>query len=162
MTLPAVWLKWFAALLCAVWVAWLAVLWQPLRQIELHTTNLLARLSARDHVAVAGMICPEFRNAWGHGREESLRKADELFNHFFTLKILPSGPMDIRLSDGQAVNRVPLGIFGSGTPVAQAVMGEVREVGGSFVFRWRKAGSWPWQWLLVEAGHAELAARFPE
>ena len=161
MTIPVAWIKWPAAVLVAVWAIWLFLLWQPGRQIELHTSNLLARASDRDWAAVTTMISPDYRDAWGHGREESLGKADEVFNQFFTLKILPTGPMDIRVDDGVATNAVPLGIFGSGTPIAHAAMDEVREAGGSFVFRWRKAGNWPWQWLLVEAGHAELAARYP-
>ena len=160
MTVPVSWIKWSAAALVAAWAVWLFLLWQPARQIELHTTNLLARASARDWAGVTVMISPDYRDAWGHDREESLRKADELFNHFFTLKILPTGPMDIRVTGPTATNSVPLGIFGSGTPIAHAVMDEVREDGGSFVFRWRKSGRWPWQWLLVEAGHAELAARY--
>jgi hypothetical protein len=143
------------------WAVWLFLLWQPARQVELHTINLLARASDCDWTAVTKIISPDYRDAWGHGREESVGKADELFNHFFTLKILPTGPMNVRVAGGEGTNSVPLGVFGSGTPIAHAVMDEVREVGGSFVFRWRRTGNWPWQWSLIEAGHAELAARYP-
>lgn len=161
MTVPVAWIKWSALAIFAAWAVWLFLLWQPERQVELHTANLLARASDRDWPAVTEMMSPDYRDGWGHDREESVRKADELFNQFFTLKILPTGPMDVRVADGMATTSVPLGIFGSGSPIAHAVMDEVREVGGSFVFRWRKAGRWPWQWLLIEAGHAELAARYP-
>ena len=161
MTIPVAWIKWSLPALLFVSVAWLFFLWQPARQIELHTAHLLSRASGRDWSAVAKMISSDYRDGWGHDREESLRKAEELFNQFFTVKILPTGPMEINEAGGMATNSVPLEIFGSGTPVAHAVMDEVREAGGSFVFRWRKAGRWPWQWLLVGAGHAELAARYP-
>ena len=145
MRIPVASLKWAAVVLLGVWIIWLFFLWQPARQIELHTTNLLSRASARDWAAVTGMISPDYRDAWGHGREESIGKADEIFNHFFTLKILPTGPMDIRAAAGEGTNSVPLGLFGSGTPIAYAVIDEVREAGGSFVFRWRQTGRWPWQ-----------------
>jgi len=161
MKIPVSLLKWAAIFLLGGWVIWLFLLWQPARQIELHTTNLLSRASGRDWASVTAMISPDYRDAWGHSREESIGKADELFNHFFTLKILPTGPMDVRVAGGAGTNSVPLGVFGSGSPIAHAVMDEVRESGGSFVFRWRKTGNWPWQWSLVEAGHAELAARYP-
>ncbi len=161
MKIPVSSLKWAAILLLGGWGIWLFLLWQPARQIELHTANLLSRASGRDWAAVTAMISPDYSDAWGHGREESIGKADELFNHFFTLKILPTGPMDVRVAGGAGTNSVPLGVFGSGTPVAHAVMDEVREAGGYFVFSWRKTGNWPWQWSLVEAGHAELAARYP-
>jgi len=161
MAIPVSWIKWSAGVLLAMWAVWLFLLWQPARQIELHTSNLLARTSACDWAAVTMMISPDYRDAWGHGREESTDKAEELFNQFFTLRILPTGPADVRVADGMGTSSVPLGLFGSGTPIAHAVMDEVREVGGSFVFRWRKTGKWPWQWSLVEAGHAELAARHP-
>jgi hypothetical protein len=159
MTVPVSWIRWSALALIATWSTWLALLWQPARQVELHTENLLARVSARDWSAVSEMMSPVYRDDWGHDRAEAIRRADELFNQFFSLKILPTGPMDIRASGAEVTNAVPLGIFGSGTPVAHAVMNEVREAGGPFVFRWRKNGSWPWQWVLSGAGHAELAAR---
>jgi hypothetical protein len=161
MAIPVSWIKWSAGVLLAIWTVWLFLLWQPARQIELHTADLLSRASARDWAAVTMMISTDYRDAWGRGREDSVAKADELFNHFFTLKILPTGPMDVRVAGGEGTNSVALGVFGSGTPVAHVVMDEVREAGGSFVFRWRKTGNWPWQWSLVEAGHAELAARYP-
>lgn len=161
MRIPVRWLICAAAALVVAWVFWLVLLWQPARQIELHTANLLARASVRDWAAVTAMMSPDYRDAWGHGRTESVGKAEDLFNNFFTLQILPTGPMTIRADHGVATNAVPLGIFGSGTPVAHAIMDELRETEGPFVFCWRKSGAWPWQWLLVEVSHAELAALYP-
>ena len=39
-------------------------------------------------------------------------------------------------------------------------MDAVREAEGPFVFRWRKNGTWPWQWSLVGAGHDGLDAKY--
>lgn len=161
MQIPVSWLLRASAVLLLAWVVWLVLLWQPRRQIELHTANLLARASAGNWKAVAEMAAPGYRDSWGHGRGESLGRAEELGRHFFTLQIAPVGPMEIGLGAETAANSVPLGVFGSGTPMAYAVIDEVREAGGVFVFRWEKSGPWPWQWLLVEAGHAGLAARYP-
>jgi len=54
----------------------------------------------------------------------------------------------------------PVGIFGSGTAVAHAVMEEVRAAEGPFVFRWRKSGTWPWEWSLTATGHEGLDAKY--
>lgn len=161
MQIPASWLFRASALLLLGWVVWLALLWQPRRQIELHTANLLGRASAGNWKAAGEMVAPGYRDSWGRGREESLGKAEELCRHFFTLQIVPVGPMEISLGADTATNTVPLGVFGSGTPMAYAIIEGVREVGGEFVFRWEKTGPWPWDWLLVEAGHAGLVARYP-
>lgn len=147
-------------LLAAGWLIWLAQLWQPSRQVERHTENLLARASARDWPAVTAMMAGDYRDAWGHDREFSVDKARELFSHFFALSIVPLRPPQVRVRPGEGTVAVPVGVFGSGTAVAQRVMDEVRRAEEPFVFTWRKVGPWPWQWQLSSAAHEELAQRW--
>jgi len=160
MTIPVAWLQRAAWVLLVAWCVWLAGLWQPARQVELHTGNLLRRASARDWPAVEAMMAAGYRDAWGHDRATSIDEARTLLSHFFALQIAPTGPWRCAGEDGERLVSVELGVFGSGTALAHAVMDAVREAEGPFFFRWRRAGAWPWQWELVEAGHEGLAAKY--
>ncbi|MFM8459722.1 MAG: hypothetical protein ACKOB0_12440, partial [Chthoniobacterales bacterium] len=68
--LPLNAILWAIAILALVWIVWLVRLWSPEQQAELHTINLLARASKQDWVAVGNMMAPEYRDAWGHGKEK--------------------------------------------------------------------------------------------
>lgn len=152
---------WALAALGLVWVVWLVRLWSPDRQAELHTLNLLARASRQDWSAVGEMMAPDYRDAWGHGKEKAMTDAEEFGRHFFSLRIGPVEPLAVRSEKGTATVSARLGVYGSGTPMAHAVIEAVHELEKPFVFLWRKSGSWPWQWALAELGQEELAARYP-
>ena len=153
------WIKTAVIAAVALSAIWVFQLWQPARQVELHTRNLLQRASSRDWTAVGRMMSPEYRDAWGHDRARSVDEARLLFSHFFALQITATGPWQLSGGDGEWTASGPIGVFGSGSPVAHAVMDEVRAARGMFEFRWEKSGSWPWAWLLTEVRHEDLAAR---
>lgn len=159
MVVRASWLVAALAALLSVWLVWLSLLWQPARQVELHTLNLLARASARDWPAVEAMMSPHYADAWGHDRAAAIGQARELFSHFFALQIVALEPPRIDVDDEARLAKAPVGVFGTGTAVAQAVIEEVRAAGGEAVFVWRKSGSWPWQWSLDGLRHDRLAGR---
>ena len=104
-------------------------------------------------------MSPGYRDAWGHDRARAIGEARLLFSHFFALHLTATGPWQFTGEGRTWSASGPLGVFGSGSPVAHAVMDEVRAAGGRFEFRWEKSGSWPWAWLLTEVRHEELAAR---
>lgn len=142
-------------------VVWLVFLWQPSRQVELHTATLLEQVSARDWPAVLEMMAPDYADAWGHDREALVDDARTLLSHFFALHVVAIEPPVINVQDdrGEAVAR--LGVFGSGTGIAQAVIEEVQGLREPFVLRWRKSGRWPWDWELASISQSEIEARFP-
>jgi len=156
MSIPLSLFRWVLFALVAAWLLWLAALWQPARQVELHTNNLLKRASARDWPAVEAIMAVDYRDAWNADRAAAIDEARKLFSHFFALQITPLESLRITEADGGWEAAGPVGVFGSGTAVAHAVMDKVREAEGEFTFRWRKSGTWPWQWALVGSGHPEL------
>jgi hypothetical protein len=160
MTIPVSWIKRTLPVLLVAWGLWLAWLWQPERQVELHTANLLERASARDWTAVAEMMAPDYRDAWNADRAAAIEEARQLFSHFFALQIAALEPLQVAETKGAWQAAGAVGVFGSGTAVAHAVMDKVREAKGPFTFRWRKSGAWPWQWALVGIGHEGLDANY--
>jgi hypothetical protein len=160
MVVRASWLLTAVSALLVLWLVWLFLLWRPVRQAELHTLNLLERASARDWPAVEAMMAADYRDAWGHDRPSAIAEARQLFSHFFALQIVALAPLRITDENEALAVSAPVGVFGSGTAVAQAVIEEVREARGDAVFVWRRVGGWPWQWALGEVRHAELAGRW--
>ena len=160
MVVRASWLLTALSALLVLWLVWLFLLWRPARQVELHTLNLLERASAREWPAVEAMMSADYRDAWGHDRASAIDEARQLFSHFFALQIVALAPLRITDESESLAVSAPVGVFGSGTAVAQAVIEEVREARGDAVFVWRRSGGWPWQWALVEVRHAELAERW--
>jgi hypothetical protein len=160
MRVSVAWLKTALGIALAAWVIWLFLLWQPARQIELHTLNLLARSSARDWPAVEAMMAPGYRDARHEDRASAVAAGREWTSHFFALQIVPLGDLPVNVSGDEGQASGALGVFGSGTYVAQAVMDAARELREPFVFRWRKSGRWPWQWQLTGIAQTELAARY--
>lgn len=160
MTIPVSLIKWPLLVLLLAWGLWLAWLWQPARQVGLHTENLLKRASARDWTAVEAMMAPDYHDAWNADRAAAIDEARQLFSHFFALQITALEPLQITETNGAWQAAAPVGVFGSGTAVAHAVMDEVREAEESFTFRWRKSGSWPWQWSLAGLQHEGLDAKY--
>lgn len=160
MRVSVAWLKTALGIALAAWVMWLFLLWQPARQIELHTRNLLARASDRDWPAVEAMMAPDYRDARHSDPAAAVEAGREWASHFFALQIVPLDDLQIsgRGDDWQA--RGAIGVYGSGTYVAQAVMDAARELREPFVFRWERSGPWPWQWRLSEIAQPELAARY--
>jgi len=156
MRVPVAWLRTASAIAVVAWAVWLFLLWQPARQVELHTLNLLARASARDWTAVEAMMAPDYRDAWNGDRVATTDEARRLFSHFFALRIVPLEPLRITGTADQRSAMAPIGIFGSGTAIAHEIMDEVRDVKGPFEFSWRKNGPWPWQWALAEVRHEQL------
>ena len=161
MVVRASWLLNAVSALLVLGLVWLFLLWRPARQAELHTLNLLERASARDWPAVEAMMAADYRDAWGHDRASAIDEARQLFSHFFALQIVALAPLRITDENEALAVSAPVGVFGSGTAVAQAVIEEVREARGDAVFVWRRVGGWPWQWALAEVRHAELAGRWP-
>lgn len=160
MTIPVAQIKRALVVLLIAWASWLAWLWQPARQIELHTLNLLKRASSRDWTAVEAMMAPDYRDAWNADRAAAIDEARQLFSHFFALQIAVLEPLRVTKDGEEWQASGVVGIFGSGTAVAHAVMDEVREAEGPFVFRWRKSGTWPWRWSLVGTAHDGLDAKY--
>ncbi len=159
MNIPVSWIKWALIVIPCALAIHLFLLWQPERQIELRTANLLKRASSRDWPAVRMMMGEDYRDGWGHDREGAIADAMEVFSQFFVLHIVATAPMRVEVRP-EAVSAVgPVGVFGSGTAIATVVMDKAREVNEDYVFRWRKSGIWPWQWALVEVDNKNLPGR---
>lgn len=131
-----------------------------MRQVELHTENLLRRISARDWEEVQAMLSADFRDSWSHDRATVMDKAMEAGSHFFALQVIAEEPPMVTVQGEEATVLLRPGIYGSGTAVAQAIMDAVRTEKELVVLRWKRTGAWPWHWELESATHDGLAEKY--
>src|SRR4051812_43217651 len=54
--------------IAAIWAIWLIRLWQPDRQVALHSIHLLQQIERKNWTTVADRVSPEYQDRWGHDR----------------------------------------------------------------------------------------------
>ena len=136
----------------ALYAAWL---WQPARQVRLHTAHLLGAVERRQWDRVQTFVADNYSDRWGHDKEFVLRETREVFRQFLFLTI-QSDPAPPALDGTDATIGTPLKLAGSGSPVAQFAVEKVNTLRAPFTFTWHRASWRPWDWRLTRVEQPEL------
>jgi len=134
-------------------VLWLTWLWQPERQVRLHTAGLIKGIERRNWSKVEGLLADNYADRWGHDKGFVLSSLRRVFGSFIFLTI-EQRSLRVDATTGQTVTRVKMS--GQGSGVAQYVMAKVNGLGDPFTFTWAKSGTLPWEWQLTSADHPTL------
>lgn len=134
---------------------YLVWLWQPERQVQLHTTHFLKNVERRNWDSIAAFIAPDFHDRWGHQKATALADGREVFRQFLFLTV--ESRVDSVSVTGHTVSaRTYIRMQGNGGPFAQIITDRLNTLKEPFVLTWRR-GSWkPWDWQLVELDQREL------
>jgi len=143
-----------AALTLAL-VLYSAWLWQPARQVRLHTAHLLKAVEGRRWKKVDSFIADNYSDRWNHDKEFVLRESSEVFSQFL-FPMIESRPLSCSISGSTGVTRDLVMIAGGGSPVAQIVTERVNRLRQPFVFTWERASWKPWDWRLTRFDQPEL------
>lgn len=138
----------------ALYTLWL---WQPERQVRLHTAHFLKKVERRNWDAMGEFMAADYRDRWEHDKESAVADAREVFRQFLFVTI-ENRTDSCELAGDSGTTRTVIKISGSGGPVAQLVMERVNILRDPFVFAWRKASWKPWDWQLIGIDHPELRA----
>jgi hypothetical protein len=143
------------AIVLTLWALWLLWLWQPERQVRLHTTHFLKKVERRNWDGAREMMAADFTDRWEHDRNSALEDARQVFSQFLFLTI------ENRTTYGtvygtEGATRTVVKISGNGGAVAQMVMERVNGLHQPFHFTWRKSGKAPWNWELTHIDQPEL------
>jgi hypothetical protein len=145
----------FVGIALVLWAMWLFWLWQPERQVRLHTTHFLKKVEQRNWNDARAFLADDFSDRWGHDKNTAMEDAKEVFAQFLFLTIeSKTDRCEVHGTEGVAETRVK--IAGNGQGVAQLVMQRVNGLREPFTFRWRKSGGKPWEWQLVFVDQPEL------
>jgi hypothetical protein len=141
-----------ALLALAIYSAWL---WQPDRQVRLHTAHLLKAVEGRRWSKVDSFVADNYSDRWNHDKEFVMRESKEVFGQFLFLTI-QSETLSSSISGSTGITQDRVKIAGSGSPIAQEVIDRVNRLRQPFVFTWER-GSWkPWDWRLTRFDQSEL------
>jgi hypothetical protein len=144
-----------AAVVLTLWVLWLLWLWQPERQVRLHTTHFLKKVERRNWEAAGAFLADDFTDRWGHNKTSALQDAREVLGTFVFLAIENrSGKIERQGPEATAYAMVK--ISGQGGPISEQVMEMVNTLHEPFSFIWRRVGTAPWNWQLVRIDQSEL------
>ncbi len=139
----------------ALWALWLIWLWQPERQVRLHTTHFLKKVEQRNWNGARSFLARDFSDRWGHDASAALGDGHEVFSHFLFLTI-ESRVDHVDWQSPVATAHTLVKISGTGDPIAQMVMEKVNTLREPFDFTWRRAGRVPWAWELTSIDHPAL------
>lgn len=136
----------------ALYAAWL---WQPARQVRLHTAHFLGAVERRQWDRAQSFVADSYSDRWGHDKEFVIRESREVFRHFLFLTI-QSDPAPPTIAGRDAEIRTPIKLAGDGSPIAQLVVEKVNTLRSPFTFTWHRPGWQPWGWQLTRVEQPEL------
>src|SRR5438876_10592476 len=113
-----------AAIVLVLWALWLAWLWQPERQVRLHTSHFLKKVERRNWVAAKEMMAGDFADRWEHNKNSAIEDAQMVFSQFVFVTI-ENRTESCDLREGEATAHTRVKISGNGGGVAQLVMSRV-------------------------------------
>jgi hypothetical protein len=140
-----------AALIVGVY---LVRLWQPERQVELHSVHLLAKIEKKDWKAVGEFVGTDYQDRWGNDRALLLERLRDVFRVLAKARIEAGGPI-VRAGDGRGHWTAKVTIKGSGE-FADVIETRVNSLDAPFELEWQQGATWPWDWKLVSVRNPAL------
>jgi len=137
-------------------VLYSARLWQPERQVRLHTAHLLKAVEGRQWKKVDSFVADNYSDRWKHDKTFVLRASNEVFSQFLFLTI-HGETLQCEISGSTGVTHDRVKISGSGGPLSELVVQEVNRLQQPFVFTWERRSWKPWDWQLTRFDQPELA-----
>jgi hypothetical protein len=141
-------------LLAAIVGIFLARLWQPERQVQLHTAHLLAQIEKKNWSGVAAFIGDGYQDRWGHDRPGLLERLRQVFRFVGNPQITATD-VGIRADSAKGRWRARITIKGAGE-FAPVIEERVNSLTAPFELEWRRGSSKPWDWRLVRVENAAL------
>src|SRR6186713_2841075 len=72
------------ALAVFLWCLWL---WQPARQVRVHTEALLEACEDKDWEEMRELLAADYSDRWGHDKEEVVERSKQVFAQFLFLTV---------------------------------------------------------------------------
>ena len=145
----------YAGLIVAVVLGiYLFRLWQPARQVELHSTHLLAQIEKKNWKSVGEFIANDYQDRWGDDRALLLERLREVFRAIPNARIEATNPT-LRVDNGRGSWTVKITVKGTGD-FADLIEARVNSLDAPFEFEWQQGATWPWDWKLVSVRNPAL------
>ena len=146
----------YAGALVAVVVGlYLFQLWQPDRQVHLHSVHLAAALEQKDWSDVSEFLARDYADQWGHDRETVLMKLQQVLHYARNLRIDAQQTITSAANgEGRWIARIR--IEADDNEVAAFIKERVNVLEEPFELNWRRQSWKPWDWQLVRVNNPAL------
>jgi hypothetical protein len=138
----------FVALFC-LW------LWQPERQVNRHTENLLRKLERKDWAGVGDFVDPSYADQWGDDRSLVIERLRAAFGYVRNLRVTATDAT-CAIENGRAIWRGKIRISAEAGELGIFAEQRLNSLASPFELEWRRASGKPWDWKLVRVGNPEL------
>ncbi len=142
-------------LLAAVLGLYLYQLWQPARQVQLHSEHLAGALEDQDWAEVEEFLAPNYEDQWGHDRPLVVSRLRAVLSYARNLRLVISQPMTIA-ADGSGKWTAHVRVEADENEVLAFIKGYVNKLEEPFELQWRQRSRKPWDWQLVRVSNPAL------
>jgi hypothetical protein len=154
----------YAGLLVAgVLAIWLWQLWQPARQVELHSEHLLGAVQAKNWDAIGGFVDESYRDQWNQDRPLVLSRLREVLRFARNLSVTINSPV-VLASNREGDFNARITIDAEQNEIAELIKSRVNNLDAPFELHWQQKSWKPWDWKLIRVSNSALdlpAGEFP-
>lgn len=146
----------FAGMIVAVAVGlYLLWHWQPDRQVQLHTKNLIRQIETRDWPAFRSFLAQDYRDDWHDNRERLIERIRGVLRLTRKIQITPLDPQtQIKGRRGSWSARIK--VDGDSGEALDFIKARINSLSAPFVLDWRRESAKPWDWKLIGASNRDL------
>jgi len=135
-------------LVAAIAGIWLATLWQPERQIRLHTAHLFSQIEKKNWRSVGDFFGDDYQDQWGNDHSRALERIRTVFRAIPNARIEASGAQ-VRTENSRGFWQAKITVKGGASEFATLIEERVNSLPAPFELEWRSGSSKPWDWKLV-------------
>ena len=130
-------------------------LWQPGRQVELHTANLLDAIEDGDWADVTEFLAESYEDQWGHDRQSAVARLRNVARYARELRFETTDRVVIAAGEeGEWRGRVRIEVDQS--ELSAYLRERLTQLDSPFTARWRQQSWKPWDWKLVHVSNTAL------
>lgn len=142
---------WSALLLALFLGVFLLQLWQPNRQVRLHSEHLLRAFENKDWKRVEQFVAADYHDQWNNDRERLLERSNEVLRYLRNVHFVAS---EVSTQNGHWQARIT--VHGNANELMSEVQSRVNTLATPFDLEWRRASGKPWDYELVRVTNSGL------
>ena len=142
-------------LLAAMLAGYLIWLWQPERQVRLHTAHLINALEQNDWGDFAEFVSASYVDQWKQDQQFLLARVSQVAVSTPNLR-LEVHEWPVTIGAGEATWSARIKVDADPGELTALIKERVNGIETPFQLRWRKESWKPWDWQLVWVGNESL------
>ena len=146
----------YAGLLGAI-ILWLYLfqLWQPEKQIRLHTMQLISTIEENDWSHVVLFIDPAYADEWGNDRNLLIARLRQVLPYARNLQVKTRRAW-VQVAKAEGTWTAWITIEADRNEISEMIKERVNRLDEPFELTWRRGSRKPWDWKLVRVNNPAL------